>query len=142
MNIDTVFGIIFGILLAGIAIGMWRYAKRKDARCSECTVGQIVDNELVTERELSGGFSSSYFPIVRFRPNGREELTVRHKVGAKPPRYKIGERVDVKYNPDKPGEFVLPRDYKGMGIISAIFFLAGIGTFGNAAFSIITALLK
>lgn len=139
MTIDTVFGIIAGVLLVGLAVSMRLYAKRKDARCSACAAGQVVANELVTSRSVDG-FSSSYFPVVRFRPVGQGELTVRHRVGARPPRYKVGEYVDVKYNPNNLNEFVLPRDYKGLGFIAILLCLLGVITFGQAVFSIIAAL--
>ena len=140
MTIDTVFGIIAGVLLVGLAVGMRLYAKRKDTRCSACAAGQVVANELVTSRSANDGFSSSYFPVVKFRPTGQDELTVRHRVGARPPRYKVGEHVDVKYNPNNLNEFVLPRDYKGMGLIAMLFFLLGTITFEQAVFLITAAL--
>lgn len=140
MTIDTVFGIIAGALLVGLAVGMRLYAKRKDARCSSCAAGQVVANELVISRSVNDGFSSSYFPVVKFRPNGQDELTVRHRVGARPPRYKVGEHVDVKYNPNNLNEFVLPKDYKGLGFIAILLCLLGVITFGQAVFSIIAAL--
>ncbi len=59
--------------------------------------GRVIDLEY--RRSDDGG---SYYPVVRFRSAGGEEITLRSRVGTSPPAFSEGEAVTVLYDPRDP----------------------------------------
>jgi hypothetical protein len=56
--------------------------------------------ELEYQRSSDGG--GTYKPVVRFRPEGAEEIEFRGTVGSNPPSFRKGEAVEVLYDPQAP----------------------------------------
>ena len=59
--------------------------------------GRVI--ELEYRRSDDGG---SYYPVVRFRSAGGEEITFRSSFGTSPPAFSEGEAVTVLYDPRNP----------------------------------------
>lgn len=71
-------------------------------------------------------------PVVEFTPAGGSPTTFRSSMGSNPPAYDEGERVDVLYRTDDPGDakidgfvslWLIPLIFCGIGLL-----IAGIGT--------------
>ncbi len=58
----------------------------------------------VTELRLGSNTRSSrtYHPVFRYTPEGGKQIEVVSNFGSNPPRYKQGQTVTVRYDPDSP----------------------------------------
>lgn len=66
--------------------------------------GTVVENEYRsrTDPEDSAKTYSSYYPVVRFTTTSGNEAVFTDQEGSYPPRYEVGEVVDVLYNAQNP----------------------------------------
>ncbi len=99
---------------------------RKMRHCTEETTATIID--VITSHHRSKGRShNTYSPKVEFLAAGK---TIQAKAGASSSvrgKYKTGETLEIKYNPEKPEEIVL----KGMSspymiMVGLLLFVLGI----------------
>ena len=83
-----------------LLIGSWLYTResRFTSRAVH-TTGTVVD--LDYSRNSDGG--GTYHPVVVFRTQRGDTVRFRSSVGTSPPSHKIGERIEVLYDPDNPG---------------------------------------
>jgi len=69
------------------------------------TVGTVVENVPKTQEDTShnGTVETLYYPRIRFQTaSGREIFFLREDVGTNPPWHKLGETVNVLYDPRNP----------------------------------------
>ncbi len=117
-----------GAVAGGLFMGVNRYEFIQTALPGQ---GEVVDL-----RESRSDDSYTYYPIVDFSPEGSFELyTFEHGVGSNPPSYRVGDEVDVLYNPDDPGDAIIDQ-----GIFNYLFSVIIIGfgiIFGGTGVSMI-----
>ena len=98
-------------MVAGVIVHFRHAARQK--RCVACARGEVIDviEETTTESDSDGGtIRRRYFhPVFAYRVDGRI-LTEKSNVGTGRPRFAIGEIVTVRYNPDKPEEYIVEED--------------------------------
>jgi len=136
MNISKfVFG-LFAVIGLGASIAAWLMFESRQAflATAQPAEGTVVELDLVRSSSGSGsGSSYSYYPIVRFRTAGGEEIQFRGRVGSNPPSYRRGERIGVLYDPQTPelaeidGFFSLWGGVLILGLIGLVFAAVGIG---------------
>lgn len=131
--------ILVGPLFLLVGIGLcaggayWGWLTQRFAQTAATAPGTVV--ELVRHSDSEGG--DSYSPVVEFTlPSGR---TVRFEenISSNPPSHRVGESVDVFYNPENPSDarinstFTLwfgPGLLVGMGFcFSSLSLLLGVG---------------
>jgi hypothetical protein len=122
MGVKGVMLIVSGLMcLVGFLVVFLGYKKKK--RCTEPAVAEIVDIKRSEETDDKGGKSFSYRPVLEFKV-GVE--TVRKEAGVssnKRKAYKIGDRVNIRFNPLKPKEFMTTKQKTGAftGVVLMIF---------------------
>lgn len=93
------------ILLSAIpplGIGIWTYSNTKSfLDDAESTTGEVI--ELVERRGSEGG--SVFAPKVRFQDQAGENYEVTSSSASSPPKYHVGEEIEILYNPERPQEF-------------------------------------
>ncbi len=123
---------LMGSLFAGIGILIWQNESEFKQTAME-TKGTVVS----VRSSVSGSGSNRstvYRPVVRFKlPNGQSK-EVESSMGTNPPRFQVGDSVDVLYNPQNTSDARLKADLEfpllqivfiGMG---SIFVLIGGGS--------------
>lgn len=139
-----VFFIIFGLVF--VIAGGFAFAqpKIKAQHCTESVPAEVTEN--ITHKSSThstGGRRSkhrssnttsiSYQPVFEFEYNG-QSYTVKSDHSSNPPAFDVGEKVELKINPDDPTDFYAPADntynllgiiFAGLGLIFAVigFFL-------------------
>lgn len=111
---------IGGVFLL-VAWFMRRARLRKLERCVMTAPGVVVAMAYRRGNEYGG----SYHPVVEFSANGRV-LRVSSNYGSTPARYAEGERVVVRYDPEKPSRFYLEGDPVPV-LLERIFLFVGLG---------------
>ena len=130
MKVLRILGVVFGAV--GAALLVAAFITLRSARSFESTAvgasGEVID----LAPSYSDG-SATHAPVVRFEtPDGREVI-FESSVSSHPPAYDIGERVDVLYAPDDPGDAVIDSFWQVylapviLGGIGSIFLLIGGG---------------
>ncbi|RFA24708.1 hypothetical protein CAI21_20695 [Alkalilimnicola ehrlichii] len=104
---------------------------------AESAVGTVVELDRRTSQDSDGRTRVSYRPVVRFQgPEGM--VTYRSSNGSNPPRYYVGQRVDMLYNPSNPsnaridGFFDLWAATLFLALMGAVF--TGIGGVATRSF--------
>ena len=72
---------------------------------SQITTGDVIDLSLKTSTSGSGSShvgSGVYYPIVQFTTDRGEVIEFRGHTGSKPPAYRKGDVVSVRYMPEDP----------------------------------------
>jgi len=106
----------------------WVYTgERRFIASAGRTTGTVVD--LVYETGTDHG--SAYYPVVRFASPTGDSVTIRSRTGSNPPSHRVGDRVEVLYDPARPehakmaGFFSLHLGSFILGIFAVVF--GGIG---------------
>jgi hypothetical protein len=95
------------LLLSAIPLGIaayWYDRTESFLERAEKTQATVVD---VEERRSEGDLM--FYPVFSFTDREGNTHEIRSSVGANPPSYAIGDRVDVYYNPDYPERNKLDR---------------------------------
>lgn len=126
------FGTLFfaiGAIVGGVSISFVTDAERAKGTVVylEWEGSQVSSSS--KSRQSSG---PTAHPVVEFKPAGGALTTFRSSMGSNPPAYDEGERVDVLYRADDPGDakidgfvslWLIPLIFCGIGLL-----IAGIGT--------------
>src|SRR5699024_5646502 len=83
-----------GMLIGGIYFLLQSSSFRAKAKM---TTGTVVDRSV----SISDG-SQMYTPIIEFQPTWGENIRFHSSVASSPPKYSIGDKVEVYYLPDDP----------------------------------------
>jgi hypothetical protein len=86
-----------------------------------------VIKDLIRSPQPQG--QDSYFPVLEYKTMSGEVVTKKSYTGNKKGQQKIGDKVAVVYNPDKPEEFLLDtgmdKYWKVLGsVIAGVVFIA------------------
>ncbi len=122
----AVFSVILGILL------IW-YGKRQFGVCTAETQGVVVD--IYRNANFEG---DSYAPVVEFQAGGQtiRGIARTEKTGGRSRiPFEEGDRVNLRYNPDNPSQFLI------RGYDQNIIVWVGISGFAAAALLIAAAFL-
>ena len=107
-----------GLVFLGIAARMLRRTWR------------LIANGVTTEGRVGGLGDGT--AIVRFKTAGGESIEFETRAATEPPSYRIGQRVKVIYNPNRPRN-ARTRDFLGLYLASFICAVVG-GVFFLLAF--------
>jgi hypothetical protein len=90
---------------------------------AEGTVVKLVE-------EPGSGHGPSYFPVFKFTDSQGWEQQANSKVGSNPPSYKVGDKVNLLYDPNDPtsavtdtfwGVWIWPVALCGAGVFDLVF---------------------
>jgi len=82
-----------------LAIAFWvNQGERRFIAAATRTTGTVVD--LVYETSSDHG--SAYYPVVRFASPSGDSVTIRSRTGSNPPSHRVGDRIEVLYDPANP----------------------------------------
>lgn len=119
----TVFGLIFFII--GICVLI--QPKLKAKRCTESVTAEVIENIKVRSHYNNdnnhGTHSVTYRPVFEFEHNG-QHYNIKSNTSSNPPVFEVGEKVELKINPNDPTDFYAPSDHT-FTLVGLIFF--GIG---------------
>lgn len=130
----SMIGIVFavvGVVLLAIGVKIYLSTKKFLATAvgAQGTVIEMVER---TRRDREGDVSTMWAPKVRFEVAGKP-IEFESSIGASPPRYKEGQTIDVKYDPQDPNNAKVasgssywtgPIILGGLGVIFTIVGLA------------------
>ena len=123
--LKNVLPFIMGIVFIAVGVFSFINQNRLNNVCTEQVVGTVV--EIIQESSYdseSNTTSYTYYPVVEYTA-GSERVTERGSVGSNPSKYKVGDNVDILYNPSNISEFIISGDSTSM-ILSIVFAVAGV----------------
>lgn len=89
---------VIGLILIGIAVMQCKKMKKFLA------IGIKTEAIVIKLEPVRHTKGLSYRPILQYTDQTGRITTFQHKVGANPPAYKIGEKVEIIYNPNERRE--------------------------------------
>lgn len=132
--IPIIFLVVSVILSVAGAIAL-SYHKIKSYSCTESVTATVIENlyghseiKRTNKRRHISTEHAVYRPIFRFTYNG-VEYDVVSNTASNPPKFEVGDIVELKINPENPREFYAPADRTTnfIGIIflgiSGVFFI-------------------
>lgn len=128
--------ILFSLLFLGAGIGCIIYSHNERKMCTHKASGIVVDMKFGGSQTSANAASvhgynyssGTYFPIIEYNGGYR---AMPHS-GQNPPKYKVGDRVTIYYNPNKLSQIRLDEApimaYIGAGFaaVGGIIFIVGI----------------
>lgn len=118
-----VFGLILFFMIASLPIaslfGGFFYIKADNEQKAQCTVeieAVVEENATVYIKKKSSKPKTriSYAPVYSYEYNGKP-YSIKSNNSSKPPRYDVGEKVEIMINPDNPSQIYEP------GVVNMIF---------------------
>ena len=88
----------------------------------EIAWGEVVQLEPGSSTGSSG--RAALFPLVSFRAGNGEPVTFRHRTGANPPHYSVGDKVPVIYLPERP-DGALIMEKRANWLLPGVLLLVG-----------------
>lgn len=134
-----------GLAALGLFAGaVWAYLKQKSQTESRTSAtGTVVE---LVHRSTTGGHTGIFCPVVEFSLPSGERITFTSDFGSRPASYKVGQSVNIRYDPADPQKaeiesglttWLAPAILVFMGAIACCLtfgFLAAY-VFGNSSFS-------
>lgn len=120
------FVILFGVVFVGIGIFLMLKGNDMAKRCTAKATGTVV--EVIEEEENNtddAGYTYMYFPVIEYKA---EEQTISQKYSTgdgNQDKYKVGDKVDVLYDPNKPEDYLIKGDEKTSNIMGIVFIVMG-----------------
>ncbi|MFA7686110.1 MAG: DUF3592 domain-containing protein [Candidatus Gracilibacteria bacterium] len=87
--------------------------------------GKIID--LAYESHYKGHI---YYPVVQFKTLDNQDITFKANIGNNPPLEKIGDTVDVFYDPESPNDASIKSLFLWFGSLLSGFFVLIFGGIG------------
>ena len=127
LKLIPVIFLIVAVVLSVTGAGLLSYQKIKSKSCTE-TVTAIVTENLSEQSKIKSTnkrhrISTIYRPLFRYDYNG-VEYDVVSNTASNPPKFEVGDVVELKINPDNPREFYALVD-KTTNFIGIIFLCIG-----------------
>lgn len=115
--------IVFGLMFA--AIGAWFVVRSimQKVNCTESTIGRVTDISIERNRDSDGHISVMKYPIFEYDVNG-EHFIEKSRVGSNTTKYRIGQEVEIFYDPNKNDNFYVSGEH-ATSIMGIIFFIMG-----------------
>ena len=101
--IRLVFSVV-GALLCGIALLLYQHTSAFIASASR-TQGEVL--RLLHVESSKSNSSGTWKPLVRFKAPSGEIIEFAPSSSSSPPAYKVGEKVDVFFDPNDPQDAML-----------------------------------
>lgn len=106
-------GILFllvGIIFAAAGIVVMIQGDSLNKRCTEEAIGTVV--EIICETSYSdteNQYSDTYYPVIEYQVGDRT-ISQKSRSGENPPKYKVGQQVEIYYNPNNVEEYIIKGD--------------------------------
>ena len=127
-------GILFllvGIVFIFAGIVAMNQGNSLEKRCTQETIGKVV--EVICERSYNSNeneFTYTYYPVIEYQVGDRT-ISQKSRSGQYPPKYTVGEQVEIYYNPNNVEEYIIKGDstakYLGIGFIVVGSIAAAVG---------------
>lgn len=118
---DTFF-LIVGIVLALIGGLIFAAAVSNTRSCSRKLTGRVVRVEWDNTRHWKGTYP--HYPVVSYTVDGREYTVKSSTYTRVSTKYKVGQDVIIRYNPQKPDEIQVGIDLSSY-IVGTIMLVVG-----------------
>ncbi len=94
-------GLCFGLAALGLLAGaVWAYFRQKSQMESRIpATGTVVE---LVHRSTTGGRTGIFCPVVEFTVPSGEKIQFTSDFGSRPASHKIGQSVNVRYDPTDP----------------------------------------
>jgi hypothetical protein len=134
-----IFGLVFGgvgFLLTALAL---IFLVRTRIFISNSQQAQATITQMVYSSDSEGG---GYTPVFRFRTLQGQEVEVSGGLRTNPPQFKVGQTIDVLYDPDKPQKARIKKWFNLyfvpalLGFLGLVFGCGGIGSMIAAWFGV------
>ena len=130
-------GICFGISALGLLGGaLWAYFKQQRQMSSRlAAIGIVVE---LTSRVTASGRANIICPVVEFPVPSGEKVRFTSDFGSLPARHKIGQSVNIRYDPVDPQKaelesamnlWLIPLILVFMGVIACCLAVAFLGAY-------------
>lgn len=128
---NALFLAIFGIVFVAIGIYLLISGNELAKRCTEETVGTVV--EIVREESTdSDGYTDyTYYPVIKYQANN-QTVSKKSSTGSGSSGYNVNDKVEILYNPNNVEEYIIKGD-KSSNFIGIIFVVVGVITVGAGA---------
>ncbi|MBQ7171752.1 MAG: DUF3592 domain-containing protein [Clostridia bacterium] len=115
--------LLSGLVVIAAGIFLLAHGNAVKKRCTEPATGVVVENR---EREDidEGVISTVYYPVIEFEADGKT-VSVTGSSGQNPAKYRIGDQVELLYNPADPSEMLI-RGETGVGLFGIIAIVVGV----------------
>lgn len=126
MSEDVILSFIpvgFGFLLFAIAVIIFVRTRIFINKAQEVK-GTVV--EMVYRRKSTKRNGGGYLPVYQFRTIDGKKITAKDSLSSNPPRFQVGQEIDVLYNPENPHNarinnrlnlYFLPALLGGLGLL-------------------------
>ena len=119
--------IIIYILLLAMGSYMVYSQVSRGGRCTQQASAAIVGQERKRNRGARGRRTTHYAPIVEFTANGQTVRATADVDSIFSGKYKDGETLEIRYNPDNPEEIVVQGKSFRSGVLGGgLLILVGI----------------
>ena len=98
----------------------------KKKNCTSKAVGTVTDLVRSTNYYDRNHSIRGFHPVVQYTTEKGETLSITSAVSTNPPKYKVGDIVNVKYDPNKPQKFYIDGD-NTINIVKIVFLCVGPG---------------
>lgn len=71
-------------------------------RTAQHAKGTVIEMVYRRKNTRSGGKGGGYLPVYQFKTLDGKKITAKDSLSSNPPRFQVGQQVDVLYNPNNP----------------------------------------
>lgn len=114
-----------GLIFLFVSILVSLVHRKKEKNCTAHTVATVI-NVIKKLNTTSHSHSHSYYPVFQYTTASGQSVCKQYNFGTNPPKYKVGQNVEICYDPQKCNVFYVSND-KISKTFALIFGLIGAG---------------
>ena len=132
--------VLIGLAFVGVGIFILVNGNAKIKRCTEKTIGTVVDIKEEWTTDSDGDDTYKYYPVIMYQAGGKT-ITKQSSTGtssssklsigggitfsSSESKYKINDKITILYNPNNAEEFIIEGEQNEGFIMGIIFIVLG-----------------
>ena len=101
--------LLVGLIFVAVGIFVLKQDECLQQRCTEETIGTVVDIIVETHYDSEDGFEHTYYPVIEYKVGDRT-ITKKSNIGQGSSKYTVGQQIEICYNPNDVEEFIIKGD--------------------------------
>ena len=120
-------GFLVGAVFIAAGLFLAIRTVRINGKCTVPAVARVVRIDEEWSSSADGAGSWSYFPVFQFTTESGRVIEARAAIGRGKSPYRIGQSVELRYDPDKPEQIAVKKDIIVMFVFGLVFAAIGAG---------------
>ena len=115
--------LLVGLIFVVVGIFVLKQDEGLQQRCTEETIGTVVEVIRETSYDTDDGYVDTYYPVIEYKVGDRT-ITKKSNIGESSSKYTVGQQIEICYNPNNVEEYFIKGD-TSLDLMGKLFIALG-----------------